>query len=140
MFIDFCTQDVIELYSHLPNRLGLNRIEFDQFNHVDFLYSKNIIDMVYQSVLNTISTTEIDDWVPVYDNTTTYNALDDVQCNDIELGERNSRKTSNGLWGKLTWFMKKKEVTPFNNREQNNEKNIEPRTTNIKAWKDLFNE
>ncbi|VVC24403.1 Partial AB-hydrolase lipase domain,Serine aminopeptidase, S33,Alpha/Beta hydrolase fold [Cinara cedri] len=134
-------KDVIELYSHLPNRLGLNLIEFDQFNHVDFLYSKNIIDMVYQSVLNTISTTEFEDWVPVFDNTTIYNAIDNIHCNDIELRERNSRKTNKGFWSKLTGYIKKKEVSPLVNiKEQHSEKTAESRNTYTKAWKELFNE
>lgn len=138
----FFTQDVIELYSHLPNRLGLNLIEFDQFNHVDFLYSKNIVDMVYQSVLNTISITEFDDWVPVYDNTTAYNALSNIQCNDMELKEKNSRK-QDGFWRKLIQYIKKKEVSPLiSTEEQNNEKNTDSHhsnTTYMKSWKEPFN-
>lgn len=96
--------------------------------------------MVYQSVINTISITEFDDWVPVYDNTTAYNALSYIQCNDIELKEANPRK-NNGFWRKLIRYIKKKEVSPLiSAEEQNNEKNTDPsNTTYMKFWKEPFN-
>jgi hypothetical protein len=105
---------VIELYTHLRNRLGLNLIMFDEFNHVDFLYSRNVSDMVYNSVIRTISKVDLLGWVPVYDNTVSFYALKtDNQCNDSELHERSSRRKKNGFWSKFTSIMEKMEVQPI---------------------------
>lgn len=103
----------MDLYTHLPNRLGLHLIEFDQFNHVDFLYSRNVSDMVYNSVINTLIIADFIDWKPVYDNKTPPNTLsNDIQCNDINsIDERISRKRTDGLWNKITSYIKKKKYT-----------------------------
>lgn len=132
---------MIELYTHLRNRLGLHLIEFDQFNHVDFLYSRNVSDMVYNSVINTISTADLLDWVPVYDKTTPFYALNtDKQCNDSEFNERSSRKKKKGFWSKFTTFIKKMEIQPIVSIEEvNNENNFKSRNTFLRAWKEPFN-
>ncbi|XP_050061037.1 gastric triacylglycerol lipase-like [Aphis gossypii] len=124
--------DVVELYSRLPNRLGINLIKFDQFNHVDFLYSKNVTEMVYQSVMNTLFKAEFADWIPEIDNTTAFNVSSDYnQCYD----ERNARKTKNGFWQKITSFIKRKEVYPLKNyMVEDHEENVRSRHTIKNAW------
>ncbi|XP_022182087.1 gastric triacylglycerol lipase-like [Myzus persicae] len=128
--------DVVELYSHLPNRLGLHLIKFDKFNHVDFLYSKNVTDMVYQSVMNTIFKAEFDDWSPEFDNTTSFNSINyNNQCND----ERNARTTNNGFWLKITSFIKKKEVHPLKSfMGEDKEENVKSRNTILTAWNQTY--
>ncbi|CAI6364457.1 unnamed protein product [Macrosiphum euphorbiae] len=128
--------DVMELYSHLPNRLGLHLIEFDKFNHVDFLYSKNVTDMVYQSVMNTIFKAEFVDWIPEFDNTTAFNALSDYnKCND----DRNARTTNNGFWHKITSIIKKKEVYPLTSiMREDKEKHVRSRNTYVMAWNQTY--
>lgn len=130
-----------ELYTRLPNRLGLHLIEFDKFNHVDFLYSRNITKMVYQSVFNTLQTAESIDWVPVYDNSTSFNTFSKYnKCEDTEFGERVSRKKNNdGFWNKIMRYVKKKEVHPLtSSKEENNEESLKSRNTNQKAWTQTF--
>lgn len=125
----------MELYTRLPNRLGLHLIDFDQFNHVDFLYSRNVSDLVYQNVINTISTAEFDDWVPVYDKTTSYKTSSSyIQCNDIEINERTSKKKNDGFWSKITSYMKKKEVYPLIKIKE--VKNDEEKVKS-KVWSDI---
>lgn len=128
--------DVVELYSHLPNRLGLHLIKYDKFNHVDFLYSKNVTDMVYQSVMNTIFKAEFVDWIPEFDNTTAFNDLSDYnQCND----DRNARKTNNGFWHKITSILKKKEVHPLTSiMTEDKEKHVRSRHTYVMAWNETY--
>lgn len=111
---------MLELYTHLPNRLGLHLIEFEKFNHVDFLYSRNVSDMVYQSVISTITAAESYDWVPVYDKTTSFSPFLDKQCNDIELSERSIRKKNGGFWSKMLSYIKKKEVRPLTKLKEEN--------------------
>lgn len=114
-------------------------MEFDQFNHVDFLYSRDIFNMVYKSVMNTVLTADTIDWKPVYDRTTPFYAQSNYsQCNDAELRERNSRKNNNGFWNTITSFIKKKEIQPLiPNKEENGEisksKNMFKR-----AWKEII--
>lgn len=126
----------MELYTRLPNRLGLHLINFDQFNHVDFLYSRNVSDLVYQNVINTISTAEFNDWVPVYDKTTSYKISSNyIQCNDKGISERTSKKKNDGFWSKITSYIKKKEVHPFIKiKEEQNEETFESR-----AWSKIHN-
>lgn len=115
--------DVMELYTQLPHRLGLFLIGFEKFNHVDFLYSRNVSDMVYQSVMNTISKADLTEWIPVYDNAITFKDLSNYTlCNDTELRERTMRK-NDSFWSKLTSYIKKKEVYPLTNVNENNEEN-----------------
>lgn len=130
-----------ELYTRLPNRLGLHLIEFDKFNHVDFLYSRNITEMVYQSVFNTLHTAESVDWVPIYDKTTSFNNYSKYdKCEDTTFGERESRKKNNdGFWNKIMRYVKKKEVhTLMSSTEENNEESFKSRHTNQKAWAETF--
>ncbi|XP_026810356.1 gastric triacylglycerol lipase-like [Rhopalosiphum maidis] len=130
--------DVVELYSRLPNRLGIHLIKFDQFNHVDFLYSKNVTDMVYQSVMNTIFKAEFLDWIPEFDNTTAFNSSSDyIQCYD----ERSARKTKNGFWHKITSFIKRKELHPIKSSiAENYEENVRSRHTIKLAWNETHYE
>lgn len=127
----------MDLYNSLPNKLGLHLIEFDQFNHVDFLYSRNVSDMVYNSIINTIITADFVDWKPIYDNTTSSHGISNyIQCNDIDhIGERISRKKTDGLWNKITSYIKKKEVQPI---IQTNEENIQTKNTYLNSWKETF--
>lgn len=126
----------MELYTHLPNRIGLHLIEFEQFNHVDFLYSRNVSELVYQSVINTITTAESFDWAPVYDNKTSYNAFLQKQCNDVELSERSSRKNNNGFWSKMFSYIKKKEVPSLTKLK---EENIQYRNKYQNTWNETYN-
>lgn len=127
----------MDLYTRLPNRLGLNLIEFDEFNHVDFLYSRNVFDMVYKNVINTLLTAEFIDWIPVYDNTTSFNSLNNYQCNDIEINERSPRKKNDGFWNKITRYLRKKEVYPLVKTKE--EENVNSRNTFSNSWKEMFN-
>lgn len=123
-----------ELYTHLKNRLGLHLINFDQFNHVDFLYSRNVSDMVYNSVISTISTADFLNWVPVYDKKTPFYALKiDNECKDSELHERSSRRKKKGFWNKITSFVKKMVVQPIASIEEENNEN-KPRIKFLRAW------
>lgn len=126
----------MDLYSHLPNRLGLHLIKFDKFNHVDFLYSKNVTEMVYQSLMNTIFKAEFVDWVPEFDNTTAFNTISDYnQCKD----ERNARITNNGFWHKFSSFIKKKEVHPLKSfMEEDKEENVKLRNTILTNWNQTY--
>lgn len=128
----------MNLYTSLPNKLGLHLIEFDQFNHVDFLYSRNVSEMVYNSIINTLITADFIDWKPVYDNTSSSNGISNYfQCDDIDpIGERISRKKTDGLWNKITSYIKKKEVYPI---VQTSEENIQTKNTYLKSWKETFN-
>lgn len=127
----------MDLYTSLPNRLGLHLIEFDQFNHVDFLYSRNVSDMVYNRVINTLITADFVDWKPVYDNITSSNGISNyIQCNDINLkGEKIPRKNTDSLWNKITSYIKKKEIRPI---VQPHEENIQTQNTHLKSWKETF--
>jgi len=128
----------MELYTHLPNRLGLHLIEYDKFNHVDFLYSHNVSDMVYESVLNTIYPAELLDWIPVYDKTTSFNNLnDDMQCNDLEIKERSSKKKNSSFWNKITKYIIQKEVYPITQIKEDDEI-IKSRNTFLKSWKETI--
>jgi len=128
----------MELYTHLPNRLGLHLIEYDKFNHVDFLYSHNVSDMVYESVLNTISPAELLDWIPVYDKTTLFNHLnDDMQCNDLEIKERSPKKKNSSFWNKITKYIIQKEVYPLTQIKEDDEI-IKSRNTFLKSWKETI--
>lgn len=130
----------MELYTQLPRRLGLFLIAFDKFNHVDFLYSRNVSDMVYQSVMNTISIADFIDWIPVYDNKTTFKDLSNYTlCNDTELGERTLKRKNDSFWSKLTSYIKKKEVHPLTNVNENNEENNKSRNMFPMSWNKPYN-
>lgn len=130
----------MELYTHLPNRLGLNLIDFDQFNHVDFLYSRDVSDMVYKSLINTVVSAEFANWTPVYDRTTSYNFFEnDYQCNNIDFSERNLKNNKKGFWNKITSYIKKKEVHPLiKAKSENTEETIKSNNTFLKAWKEII--
>lgn len=134
------------MYTRLPNRLGLHLIEYEKFNHVDFLYSYNVTEMVYQSVINLISTAEYVDWVPTYDNTTSSRSVSDyTQCRDTEFRERTARKKSNGFWSKITSFLKTKpenlEVYPLAKVQEDNyyEEHAKNRNMFVQAWNETYN-
>lgn len=113
-------------------------MEFDQFNHVDFLYSRDIFNMVYKSVINTVLTAESVDWKPVYDRTTPFYALSNYsQCNDVELRDRNSQKKNDGFWNTITSYIKKKELQPLIKIKEDNE-DVKSRNALKRAWKETI--
>lgn len=116
--------------------MGLNLIDFDKFNHIDFLYSRDVFDMVYKNVINTLLTAEIKDWIPIYDNTTSFNSLSYYnQCNDTEISNRGSRKNNEGFWNKITRYLWKKEVYPLVNP---NEENVNSKKISSNNWKEII--
>lgn len=128
----------MELYTYIPNRLGLHLIEFDKFNHVDFLYSRDVFNLVYKSVINTITTAESADWAPVYDRETLFNSFNLSNCSDIEFRGRNAKKKK-GFWSTITSYIKKLEVQPLiKNKEETNEENNESRNIFSRAWKEII--
>lgn len=122
---------MIELYTHLRNRLGLTLIDHDEFNHVDFLYSRNVSHMVYNGVIKTISKADFLDWVPVYDNTASFYALKtDSQCNNSESHGRISKRKKKGFWKKITSLMKM-EVQPMISTEEEYNENTNKSRINL---------
>lgn len=63
----FFPQDVKLLYQKLPNPLGLRLIRYDKFNHVDFLWAKDLNkllnDELVQFIKNSTSFFESDDFL-----------------------------------------------------------------------------
>lgn len=47
----FMLQDVFELANILPNLYGFNKISDPKFNHMDFLYAKDIKVLLYDQLL-----------------------------------------------------------------------------------------
>lgn len=132
----------MELYARLPNRLSLNLVNYEKFNHVDFMYSRNITELVYQSVINTIFTAELVNWVPIYDNTSYFIPANKyVNCKDEELNKREPRGKTEGFWDKLMSFMKIKkanqEIHPLITQEYD-EADIKSRSTVTKSWSKIF--
>ncbi|XP_046394878.1 lipase 3-like [Ischnura elegans] len=46
--------DVDQLYHQLPNALGKHRVPLPQFNHLDFLWAKDVKTLLYDSLLDLI--------------------------------------------------------------------------------------
>ena len=44
-------QDVEQLYRELKNPIGLFKIPFQAFNHLDYLWAKDAPEMVYDTVM-----------------------------------------------------------------------------------------
>lgn len=44
-------QDVQNFYSHIPLKLGIYRIDHEDFNHFDFLWAKDAPELVYSKIL-----------------------------------------------------------------------------------------
>ncbi|KAI5702933.1 hypothetical protein M8J75_005719 [Diaphorina citri] len=49
-------QDVKELYTLLPNPVGLFKVNFTYFNHLDFLWAKDVKALVYNDLLLVLKT------------------------------------------------------------------------------------
>jgi len=45
-------RDVEKLYSQLPNPIGKFRVPDNKFNHIDYLWAKDVKDLLYRKVLN----------------------------------------------------------------------------------------
>lgn len=52
------TKDVKKLATALPNLIGSFRVAFPQFNHLDFLYSKDINSLLNENIMNMIQKSE----------------------------------------------------------------------------------
>ena len=51
IFLIISSQDVAWLATKLPNLHKSIRVQYDQFNHWDFLWSTNINELLYNQVL-----------------------------------------------------------------------------------------
>lgn len=47
-------QDVHRLIGELPNVVRVRRVNYTQFTHVDFIYAKDIVPLLYKDVLETM--------------------------------------------------------------------------------------
>jgi hypothetical protein len=49
-----CSQDVQHLASKLKGEVELIRVPFPKFNHIDFMWAKDVYSLVYESVINSL--------------------------------------------------------------------------------------
>ena len=56
----FCSQDVMELSSKLKGKVQLVRVPFPKFNHIDFLWAKDVYHLVYKNVITSLEKHELD--------------------------------------------------------------------------------
>jgi hypothetical protein len=50
-----CSQDVRHLASKLKGEVELIRVPFPKFNHIDFMWAKDVYELVYESVINSLA-------------------------------------------------------------------------------------
>lgn len=43
--------DVQKLDSELPNRITLNKVSMEKFNHLDFLFARDAVELLYKFVI-----------------------------------------------------------------------------------------
>jgi len=55
-----CSQDVKELSSKLKCEVQLVRVPFPKFNHVDFLWARDVYHLVYKNVITSLEKHELD--------------------------------------------------------------------------------
>lgn len=51
-------EDVLKLGSELPNLFGLFPAPHPRFNHIDFLFAKNVRQLVYEKIITLMRTAE----------------------------------------------------------------------------------
>lgn len=56
LFVD--VHDVLRLGSQLPNLFGLFPVSHPRFNHFDFLWAKNVRELLYNRVVTVMKTAE----------------------------------------------------------------------------------
>jgi hypothetical protein len=49
-----CSQDVQRLVSKLTSKTELIRVPFPKFNHIDFMWAKDVYNLVYESVIKSL--------------------------------------------------------------------------------------
>ncbi|XP_050443191.1 lipase 3-like [Adelges cooleyi] len=127
-------KDVMELYTRLPNRLGKHLINYERFNHVDFLYSRNVTRLLYRSVLSSIKHIDSSFWIPYFDRKTFFNnTIDYNRC-------EKKYKNEQSLWYKLMSYVRKTpELHPIISPDDN-ELGNKPNETMLNAWDHIFNE
>lgn len=52
IILRFFPQDVDKLYTKLGNPFGKFRVPYDKFNHLDFLWAKDVKSLLYDKILS----------------------------------------------------------------------------------------
>jgi hypothetical protein len=55
-----CSQDVMELSSRLKCEVRMVRVPYPTFNHIDFLWAKDVYKLVYENVIYSLEKHELD--------------------------------------------------------------------------------
>lgn len=48
----YIVQDVLKLARQLPNLIGVNRVPYKSFNHIDYLWATNADSLLYNDIIN----------------------------------------------------------------------------------------
>ncbi|XP_050527781.1 lipase 3-like [Daktulosphaira vitifoliae] len=132
-------KDVMELYTRLPHRLGIHLINYEKFNHIDFMYSRNVNGLLNKYVIDSIIQADKPYWIPLYDKDTIYNITDQYfKCKNKDHFKVEQRQKDESIWEKITSFLKQKSQfhpiikTKIDEQKQN--------TNHYSSWKQSFNE
>lgn len=128
----------MELYTRLPHRLGIHLINYEKFNHIDFMYSHNVTGLLNKYIISSIIQANKPNWIPLYDKDSTYINDQYYECNNNNYYKSEQRQKDESMWKKITSFFKKKsQVHPIVKTKMDEQKQ---NTNYYNAWKQSFNE